>query len=57
MAQARNKARNTAQSVKGKAKEAAGKATGNRRLEGKGKTDQVKASAKKTGEKVKDKLR
>ena len=57
MAQARNKARNTAQSTKGKAKEAAGKATGNRRLERKGKTDQVKASAKKTGEKVKDAFR
>jgi uncharacterized protein YjbJ (UPF0337 family) len=57
MAQARNKARNTAQSAKGKVKEAAGKATGNRKLETKGKTDQGKASVKKTGEKVKDKLR
>ena len=57
MARARNQARNTAQSVKGKAKEVTGKATGNRRLESKGKTDQVKASAKKTGEKIKDKFR
>ena len=49
--------RDTAQDVKGKAKEVAGKATGNRKLEGKGKTDQTKASAKKTGEKVKDVFR
>ncbi len=55
MAEARNKARNATQSAKGK--EAAGKATGNRKLENKGKTDQAKASVKKTGEKIKDKLR
>ena len=57
MAEARNKARNAAQSAKGKVKEAAGKATGNRKLETKGKTDQGKANVKKTGEKIKDKLR
>ena len=57
MGEIRDKTRNAAQDVKGKAKEAAGKATGNRKLEGKGKTDQTKASAKKTGEKVKDVLR
>ena len=57
MAEARNKARNTAQSAKGKVKEAAGKATGNRKLETKGKTDQGKAKLKKSGEKIKDKLR
>ncbi len=57
MAEARNKARNATQSAKGKVKEAAGKATGNRKLENKGKTDQAKASVKKTGEKIKDKLR
>ena len=57
MAEARNKARNTAQSAKGKVKEAAGKATGNRQLETKGKTDQGKAKLKNSGEKIKDKLR
>jgi uncharacterized protein YjbJ (UPF0337 family) len=57
MAEARNKARNATQSAKGKIKEAAGKTTGNRKLETKGKTDQAKAKVKKTGEKIKDKLR
>ena len=57
MAQVRNKARNAAQSAKGKVKEATGKATGNKKLQAKGKTDQAKASVKKTGEKIKDKLR
>ena len=57
MAEARNKARNAAQGVKGKTKEAAGKATGNDQLRRKGETDQAKSKAKKTGEKVKDKLR
>src|SRR4051794_25312081 len=47
MGEARDKSRNASQDVKGKAKEAAGKVTGNRKLEGKGKTDQAKASAKK----------
>ncbi|HEY7107592.1 MAG TPA: CsbD family protein [Acidimicrobiia bacterium] len=54
MAKTRNQARNASQSAKGKVKEAAGKASGNRKLEAKGKTDQVKASAKKAGEKIKD---
>jgi uncharacterized protein YjbJ (UPF0337 family) len=57
MAEARNKARNTAQGVKGKTKEAAGEATGNDALRRKGKTDQAKSKVKKTGEKVKSKLR
>ena len=57
MGEIRDKSRNAAQDVKGKAKEATGKAAGNRKLEGKGKTDQAKASAKKTGEKVKDVFR
>jgi len=47
MGEVRNKARNTAQSAKGKVKEAAGKATGNRKLQTKGKTDQAKAKVKK----------
>jgi uncharacterized protein YjbJ (UPF0337 family) len=57
MAEARDKARNSTQGAKGKAKEAAGKATGNDRLRAKGKTDQAKSKVKKAGEKVKDRLR
>jgi uncharacterized protein YjbJ (UPF0337 family) len=57
MGEARDKSRNAAQNVKGKVKEAAGKATGNDRLAHKGKADQKKASVKKTGEKVKDVFR
>ena len=47
-----NKGRNAAQHAKGKAKEAAGKVTGNRKLEAKGKSDQTKATVKKAGEKA-----
>ena len=57
MAAARNKARNASQSAKGTVKEAAGKVTGNKKLETKGKTDRGKAKIKKTGEKIRDKLR
>jgi len=57
MAEARDKARNSAQGAKGKAKEAAGRATGNDRLRAKGKTDQAKSKVKKTGERVKDRFR
>jgi uncharacterized protein YjbJ (UPF0337 family) len=57
MGEIRNKTRNAAQTAKGKAKEAAGKSTGNRKLESKGKADQRKAKVKKTGEKVKDVFR
>jgi uncharacterized protein YjbJ (UPF0337 family) len=57
MGELRDKARNTAQDVKGTAKEMAGKATGRRKLENKGKADQAKAKVKKTGEKVKDVFR
>jgi uncharacterized protein YjbJ (UPF0337 family) len=57
MGEIRDKSRNAAQSAKGKVKEAAGKATGDRKLESKGKTDQTKAKVKKTGEKVKDVFR
>jgi uncharacterized protein YjbJ (UPF0337 family) len=56
MAQVRNKARNTSQGAKGKATEVAGRATGNDKLRAKGKTDQAKSKAKKTGEKIKGKL-
>jgi uncharacterized protein YjbJ (UPF0337 family) len=57
MAEVRNKARNATQGVKGKTKQAAGKATGNDRLRAKGKADEAKSKVKKTGEKLKDKVR
>lgn len=40
--------------VRGKAKEAVGKATGDESLEGQGKRDQSKSDLKQAGEKVKD---
>lgn len=49
-----DKASNKSQDVKGKAKEAVGKATNNRNLENKGKTDQSKAALKNLGENAKD---
>jgi len=49
-----DKARNTAESTKGKAKEAAGRATGKRDLEDEGRADQAKADVKQAGEKIKD---
>jgi uncharacterized protein YjbJ (UPF0337 family) len=49
-----DKASNKGEDVKGKAKEATGKATGNHRLEGEGKDDQRSASVKDAGEKAKD---
>jgi uncharacterized protein YjbJ (UPF0337 family) len=52
-----DKARNTAQDIGGKAKEAAGKATDNERLEAEGHADQAAAEMKQTGEKVKDAFR
>ena len=54
---ATNRAKNDLQRAKGKVKETAGRATGNRRLERKGETDQVKGKVKNVGEKAKDKLR
>lgn len=48
-----DKASHQGEDVKGKAKEATGKATGNRRLEGEGKGDQASASTKKAGDKAK----
>jgi uncharacterized protein YjbJ (UPF0337 family) len=45
---------NTAEDLKGKAKEAAGRATDDERLEAEGRDDQSKADLKKAGEKVKD---
>jgi uncharacterized protein YjbJ (UPF0337 family) len=49
-----DKAKNSAQQVKGKVKEVSGKATGNDKLQAKGKSDQIKGNLKQAGEKVKD---
>ena len=49
-----DKLSNSGEDLKGKAKEATGKATGNERLEAEGKGDQAKADVKQAGEKVKD---
>ncbi len=54
---ARNKTRNAAQKVKGQFKEAAGRASGDERLEAKGRADKTKANLKQAGEKVKDAFR
>jgi uncharacterized protein YjbJ (UPF0337 family) len=54
---ARNKTRNKAQELKGQIKEATGRATGNRRLESKGRADQTKAHLKQAAEKIKDAFR
>ena len=54
---ARDKTRNKAQELKGQIKEATGRATGNRRLEDKGRADQTKAHLKQAAEKVKDAFR
>ncbi len=49
-----DKIKNAAEDLAGKAKEAAGKVTGNDELAAEGKADQMKADAKKAGENVKD---
>ena len=54
---ARNKTRNAAQKAKGQFKEAAGRTTGDRRLEAEGRTDKTRANLKQATEKVKDALR
>jgi uncharacterized protein YjbJ (UPF0337 family) len=54
---ARNKTRNTAQKVKGQVKEAAGRVTGDRRLEAEGRADKTRANLKQAGEKLKDAFR
>lgn len=48
------KAKHTGETMKGKAKEAAGKATGNERLVAEGKAEQIKGDAKQAGRKAKD---
>ena len=52
-----DKAANAADKLKGKAKEAAGKVTGNERLQAEGKADQVKGDAKQAVEKIKDAIK
>ena len=49
-----DKAKNTAQTAKGKVEEAAGKVTGDEKLRAKGKGDQRRGSLKQAGEKLKD---
>jgi uncharacterized protein YjbJ (UPF0337 family) len=49
-----DKASNKIDDMGGKAKEAAGKVTGDRGTENEGKVDQAKSSLKDAGEKVKD---
>jgi uncharacterized protein YjbJ (UPF0337 family) len=54
---ARNKTRNTAEKVKGQMKAAAGRATGDRRLEAEGRAGKTRATLKQAGQKVKDAFR
>lgn len=49
-----NKAKNKVQETKGHAKEAAGKATNDKRLQAEGKGDRAAGNLKQAGEKVKD---
>jgi uncharacterized protein YjbJ (UPF0337 family) len=49
-----DKAKNTADTAKGKAKDVVGRATGDKDLETEGKADQVAGHLKQAGEKVKD---
>jgi uncharacterized protein YjbJ (UPF0337 family) len=51
---AADKAKNTAQRVKGKVEEITGAATGDNKLRRKGKADQTKGSLKQAGENIKD---
>jgi uncharacterized protein YjbJ (UPF0337 family) len=51
---ARDKASNKIDDLGGKAKEAAGKVTGDKATENEGKVDQSKANLKDAGEKIKD---
>lgn len=52
-----DKAKNAAENLSGKTKEAAGRTTGNQRMEDEGKAQQSKASMKQRGEKAKDVFR
>jgi uncharacterized protein YjbJ (UPF0337 family) len=50
----KDKAENTAEKLQGKAKESAGRHSGDRDLEAEGRADQSKSDVKQAGEKVKD---
>ncbi len=52
-----DKAKNQAEIAKGKAKEGAGDATDNERLEAEGQADQGSGNVKQAGEKIKDAFR
>jgi uncharacterized protein YjbJ (UPF0337 family) len=54
---AEDKVKNTAETAKGKAKEGAGKATGNESLTAEGRADQARGHLKQAGEKIKDMFR
>lgn len=54
MAEIPDKARNKVQEAKGDIKETAGRATGDRDLKAKGKTDRKKGKVKQASEKAKD---
>ncbi len=54
---ATGRTKSAAEGVAGKAKEVAGKASGDRSTEAEGKVDQAKADLKKAGEHVKDTLK
>jgi uncharacterized protein YjbJ (UPF0337 family) len=49
-----DKAKNKVEELKGRSKEATGRATGDNKLKAEGKADQAKAKLKQTGEKIKD---
>jgi len=53
----RDKARNTAEAAKGKAKKATGKVTGNPYAQAEGRAEKKKANLKQAGEKLKDTAR
>jgi uncharacterized protein YjbJ (UPF0337 family) len=52
-----DKAKNKTQAAKGHLKQAAGKATGDRSLQAKGKKDTTSGNVKQAGEKAKDAIR
>jgi uncharacterized protein YjbJ (UPF0337 family) len=51
------KAKNKAKVLKGRGKQGAGKATGNKRLKAEGRADKATGNVKNAGEKVKDALK
>lgn len=52
-----DKIRNTAQDLRGRAKEQVGRAVGNEQMQAEGKAGQIKGNLKQAGEKVKDVFR